>query len=262
MLFTSHLLSEIPLKRRTMLLLLTVAAGSMDSISYLGLGNVFTAMMTGNIVFLGLTAGQGEFLAPSRGFVALIGFCIGVITGAAIVERKPRDSEWPISVTWALAAEALLLLIFVLLWDFCGGERSGVLKYTLILISALAMGIQSAAVGYLGVPGITTTYITGTLTALMISVRHRLGWRKYKKNHSPGKIPATLGSPPPTSHMFSLAAVVFFYGVGAFIGSVLHGSGSTIVESGFPTLAVFLVVINSALLHYLEYRDLKRPSSP
>jgi hypothetical protein len=49
--------------------------------------------------------------------------------------------------------------------------------------------------------------------------------------------------------MVSLAAVIFFYGLGAFIGSVLSGSGSLILESGFPTFAVALVVVNAALRH-------------
>ena len=43
-----------------MLLVLTLAAGSVDAISYLGLGHVFTAMMTGNTVLLGLALAQGE----------------------------------------------------------------------------------------------------------------------------------------------------------------------------------------------------------
>ncbi|NLC31081.1 MAG: DUF1275 domain-containing protein, partial [Candidatus Moranbacteria bacterium] len=238
MLFTSHLIRQIPLEKRTMLLLLTLAAGSMDSVSYLGLGQVFPAMMTGNIVFLGLRAGQGDYLAASRGFVALLGFCLGVISGAAIVERKPRNAEWPISVTWALAVEALLLVIFVLLWFSCGGERVGGLKYTLILISSMAMGIQSAAVGYLGVPGITTTYITGTLTALMVALRHRLSCKKAQDRASQGVTAPHPDSRPSTSHMVSLATVVFFYAVGAFIGSVLQENESSIIESGFPAFAV------------------------
>jgi Protein of unknown function (DUF1275) len=45
--------------------------------------------------------------------------------------------------------------------------------HVLIVLSALAMGIQAAAVRRLGVPGIVTTYITGTLTSLMADL---VGW--------------------------------------------------------------------------------------
>ena len=51
------------LGRESMLLLLSLAAASLDAISYLGLGRVFTAMMTGNTVLLGLALAQGEVLA-------------------------------------------------------------------------------------------------------------------------------------------------------------------------------------------------------
>jgi uncharacterized membrane protein YoaK (UPF0700 family) len=248
---------EIFFRRKTMLLLLTLAAGSMDAISYLGLGHVFTAMMTGNTVFLGLSIGQGRHLAALRGVTALLGFSLGVAAGAVIVERKPRGSEWPESVTWALAAEVLLLLLFVWLWHFSGGVRSGGMEYSLIALSALAMGIQSAAVGYLGVTGITTTYITGTLTTLMVSLFHLLRPGKGLRQAEAGGTGPVPVPRPPISHIFSLAAVVFFYGTGAFVGTVLQDSGSLIVESGFPALAVALVVIN-ALLHRRIYgRDQK-----
>ena len=64
-----------------LLLLLTCAAGAVDAISYLGLGHVFTAMMTGNTVLLGLAVGQGHLGAAVRSVVALIGFSLGVIVG-------------------------------------------------------------------------------------------------------------------------------------------------------------------------------------
>ena len=47
-----------------------------------------------------------------------------------------------------------------------GSEPSGVVVYPLIVLSALAMGVQSAAVRRLAVADVATTYITGTLTGL------------------------------------------------------------------------------------------------
>jgi len=47
--------------RDLLLMALTFSSGAIDAISYLVLGKVFTAFMTGNIVFLGLwTAGAGD----------------------------------------------------------------------------------------------------------------------------------------------------------------------------------------------------------
>src|SRR6266478_8354365 len=160
------------LGRDGMLLVLTWAAGSVDAISYLGLGHVFTAMMTGNTVLLGLAIGQGELLAALRSIVALMGFSIGVFIGAIIVECDSEPAEWPAVVTGALALETVILGIFAAIFWLIGSTRPGVI-YLLIILLALAMGIQSAAVRRLGVPGIATTYITGTLTSLMVDL---LGW--------------------------------------------------------------------------------------
>ena len=162
------------LGRDTMLLLLTWAAGSMDAISYLRLGHVFTAMMTGNTVLLGLAVGQGHVLAAARSILALAGFAVGVIVGAMVAQRGPRRGDWPSAVTGALVLEAILLGAFAVAWQITGPERGEIAVYVLIGLTALAMGVQSAAVQRLDVPGIMTTYITGTLTSLMVDLAHRL----------------------------------------------------------------------------------------
>src|SRR5712692_9884775 len=170
---SKHVRFLTTLGRESMLLALTWAAGSVDAISYLGLGHVFTAMMTGNTVLLGLALAQGEVLAALRSIVALLGFSIGVFVGALIVERESEPPEWPAAVTNALALEAVILAIFSGISFLAGGARTPAVIYFLIVLLALAMGIQSAAVRRLGVPGIATTYITGTLTSLMVDL---VGW--------------------------------------------------------------------------------------
>jgi uncharacterized membrane protein YoaK (UPF0700 family) len=51
--------------RRT-LLGLTVVTGVVDAVSFLGLGHVFTANMTGNVVFLGFALGGARDMASGR----------------------------------------------------------------------------------------------------------------------------------------------------------------------------------------------------
>jgi len=60
--------------REIVLLLFTWAAGSVDAINCLGLGHVFTTMMTGNAVSQDLAIGQGHVLAVVRSVLALNGF--------------------------------------------------------------------------------------------------------------------------------------------------------------------------------------------
>ncbi len=233
------------LGRESMLLLLSLAAASVDAISYLGLGHVFTAMMTGNTVLLGLALAQGEVLAALRNILALIGFAIGVFVGAIIVERESEPAEWPAAVTAALAFEALILAIFASTSTLFDSSR-GITIYLLIILSAFAMGIQSSAVRRLGVPGIATTYITGTLTSLMIDL---LGWLRSLAARLPRSKTADrsdVARMPWDQRVGLLAGVISLYCLGALIGGVLQVYSGPLAAL-FPLGAVVLVVANAVM---------------
>ena len=226
-----------------MLLVLTWAAGNIDAISYFGLGHVFTAMMTGNTVLLGLALAQGEVLAALRSILALVGFSVGVFVGALIVERESQPQDWPAVVTNAIGLEAVILGIFAGTSFITGG--AGV-TYFLIFLFATAMGIQSAAVRRLGVPGIATTYITGTLTSLMVDL---LGWLRSIAARLPAqRAEAGAGrdaSPMPWEQRVGLlASVVGLYCFGAFVGGVVEIQASPLAPL-LPLAAVMLVVVNA-----------------
>ena len=228
-----------------MLLTLTWAAGNIDAISYFGLGHVFTAMMTGNTVLLGLALAQGEVLAALRSILALMGFSVGVFVGATIVERESQPPDWPHVVTHALAVETALLAIFTATSFLTGDARAAGVTYFLIFLLALAMGIQSAAVRRLGVPGIATTYITGTLTSLMVDL---LGWLRSIAAHLPAaRVNGSdqRSSPIPWEQRVGLlAGVVGLYGFGAFVGGVLENHSSRLAPL-LPLAMVMLVVVNA-----------------
>ncbi len=230
-----------------MLLMLTWAAGSIDAISYLGLERVFTAMMTGNTVLLGLALAQGEALAALRSILALIGFSIGVFAGAVIVERDSSPPEWPVVVTGALAVETMILGIFAATSCFVGARPGAGVLYFLIILSAFAMGIQSAAVRRLGVPGIATTFITGTLTSLMIDL---LGWLRSMAAPLPMAKPAEgvairgARSIPWEQRVGLLASVIGLYCFGALVGGLFQAHSPALV-SLLPLVAVGLVAVNA-----------------
>lgn len=220
-----------------MLLALTWAAGSVDAISYLGLGHVFTAMMTGNTALLGLALAQGEVWAVLRSIIALVGFAAGAAVGALIVERGGERDVWPPAVTWALALEGTVLLLFSVVWALSGPGRGEGAVHILIVLSGVAMGIQAAAVRRLGVPGIATTYITGTLTSLMVDL---VGWLRA------GVQTAAVDAAPAVNwerRVGLLAAVFVVYGLGALAGAVLQARASPLVTLS-PLLAVAAVVAN------------------
>jgi len=229
-----------------MLLILTWAAGCVDAISYLGLGHVFTAMMTGNTVLLGLALAQSEILAALRSIVALIGFAAGAAAGAMIVERDDEQRRWPRAVTRALVGEAALLGVFALAWSLGGSARGPAVVHLSIILLSLAMGIQAAAVRRLGVPGIATTYITGTLTSLMVDL---VGWIRSAAASSAeteGKMFDESSGVQWERRVGLLAGVMFVYGFGALAGGLLY-SHRPILAALAPTIAVAIVALNAAV---------------
>ena len=95
--------------RDAVALLLAFTAGCVDAISYLGLGHVFTANMTGNTVLLGLSLAQAQWPAALRSLAALAGYLAGVAGGALLIRHTTRPALWPSMVTIICACELLLL---------------------------------------------------------------------------------------------------------------------------------------------------------
>jgi uncharacterized membrane protein YoaK (UPF0700 family) len=146
------------------LLALTFTTGLVDAVSYLGLGRVFTANMTGNVVLLGFgIAGSGGLpvVAPIISLVAfLAGAVVGGILAKRLLERHPEH------LGAALAVEASLLAIAAIIATATAIHERAFSSYVLIALLALAMGVRNATVRRIGVPDLTTTVLTGTLTAL------------------------------------------------------------------------------------------------
>jgi uncharacterized membrane protein YoaK (UPF0700 family) len=154
------------LRRRDLLLVaLTFAAGSVDAVALLRL-DVFTAVMTGNIVLLGLAVGQGAFGNALRSVIALVAYGVGVVVGARIVGAVAIEDHWSPKATRALATEWVLQAAFLTGWLLTDAMPGGTSAAALIAFSGVAMGIQAATARAL-TPGMSTTYVTGTLTGLL-----------------------------------------------------------------------------------------------
>lgn len=146
------------------LLTLTFTTGLVDAVSYLGLGRVFTANMTGNVVLLGFgVAGSGGLpvVAP---LVSLGAFLLGSGAGGVLAKRM-RDSH-PQHVARALAIEVCLVAIAAVFAAAATIRPNALSGDVVITLLAFAMGIRNATVRHIGVPDLTTTVLTMTLTAL------------------------------------------------------------------------------------------------
>ncbi|MFG3196108.1 YoaK family protein [Streptomyces sp. NPDC048208] len=152
------------------LLVLTVVSGLIDAVGYLGLGRVFTANMTGNVIVLGFAAvGAPGFSVPLTA-TSLGCFLLGAAAGGRLTARVRRAAR----LHWTrltLTAETLLVGASAAIAFAWPGEPGT--RYALIALTALAMGLRNATVRALGVPDLTTTVLTMTLTGL--AAESRLG---------------------------------------------------------------------------------------
>jgi len=152
--------------RDLLLIALTFSSGAIDAISYFGLGKVFSAFMTGNIVFLGFgiaNAGGPNFLPV---ICALAFFATGAYLGTRITLPLPQNhGAWPGRVSATLAVVAVVEAVFLILWMASGAQPTTAMINVLLALFSLAMGLQTAAVRALGVPGVFTTAATFTLLA-------------------------------------------------------------------------------------------------
>jgi uncharacterized membrane protein YoaK (UPF0700 family) len=160
-------------KRDRLLVALTVSSGAVDVISFLALGKVFTAFMTGNLVFLalGVTQAGGPHVFPVC--LSLAAFSVGVLAARRVLGDLEGAGIWPSVVSLVLGLAALSQLGFLVLWISLSGRPAGGEIDVLIALSALAMGLQSGAVGALRVTGVFTTAATATVIELMTDLAAR-----------------------------------------------------------------------------------------
>ena len=150
-----------PLTR--ILLVLTLTTGVIDAACYLGLGRVFAANMTGNIVLLGFgIAGSGGLpvVAP---LVSLAAFLSGAVVGGRMgAMLAPKAAGLSRAMTIEVGFTALATLIAIV-FDITPDHFSGDL---IIALLAFAMGVRNATVRRLKVADLSTTVLTMTLTGL------------------------------------------------------------------------------------------------
>ncbi|WP_327371177.1 YoaK family protein [Streptomyces sp. NBC_01217] len=207
-----------------LMLILTVATGLVDAVSYLGLGHVFVANMTGNVVFLGFALAGAEGLSALASVVSMAAFLAGALAGGRFANRFAAHRGRLLAITTAL--EAVLVAASVIAAADSAGEVATGVRYTLIVLLGLAMGLQNAAARRLGVPDLTTTVLTLTLTGLAADSTAAGG-----------------SAPRPGRRILSVLAIF----LGALVGAVL-------LQHNELTLTLGLVFVLLAVTSLAAYR--------
>jgi uncharacterized membrane protein YoaK (UPF0700 family) len=159
-----------------LLLALTVLAGLLDAISILRLGGVFVATITGNLVFLGLAAAGATGFAVGTSALALGAFLGGVLIG----DRACRAAR-------SHRGRALRNVVAIKIWLGCGVSVIAITsgspfpvgaRDAMVVLLAISMGAQLAAIRYCKVPDLVTVVVTMTIAAFL--TEHGGGWRDPK----------------------------------------------------------------------------------
>jgi uncharacterized membrane protein YoaK (UPF0700 family) len=182
-------------------------------------------MMSGNIVLLGLAVGSSAGSEAVRSAVSLVVFVFGIFGASRLVVRPTKSSVWPSGLTMALVCGAVAQAGMLAGWLGASGHPNDLFKAVLVGFSALAMGLQGGAVARLGVSGVTTTYVTGTLTGLIGGLALRSGTQR---------------------ELARRGVVLVALLVGAACGAVLL----TYARSGAPALPLAVTMIVVAIAAY------------
>jgi uncharacterized membrane protein YoaK (UPF0700 family) len=140
---------------------LTVISGLVDAISYVGIGQVFMANMTGNLLILGFAAGDPSKFPLVATAIAVLGFFLGAGLAGRLTDRVSNVRR---RMVLAMTIETSLFAVTTVGSFLLPTTQAG--RYPLIVALGLAMGGRNTVVRRLKIPDISTTVVTGTLTNL------------------------------------------------------------------------------------------------
>jgi uncharacterized membrane protein YoaK (UPF0700 family) len=196
-----------------LLVLLTVVTGLVDAFSYLALGHVFVANMTGNVVFLAFALSGAPGFVAWASLLAIAAFAIGALGGGKIshvlAAHRGRITLIAVAIQFALVGAAFVV---ALLLPAPYGDGAIV---ALVILLGLGMGLQNATARALGVPDLTTTVLTLTITGITADSRLAGG----KGSHAGRRILSILSM---------------------FVGALI---GATFVEAGLAPWSLLIAAV-------------------
>ena len=197
-----------------------MVTGVVDAVSYLKFGRVFVANMTGNVVYLGFAIAQARDFSIPASLVAIVSFFAGALAGGwvglRIGQHRGRHLAGATLIECALVVVALA--VSMLAPDF----NDNILRYVLIVLLAITMGFQNATARRLGVPNLTTTVLTLTLTGLAAD-----------SNWAGGK------NPPSVPRLAAIAAMLLGAALGAAV--ISHSGASAALALALALLTLVAI---------------------
>jgi uncharacterized membrane protein YoaK (UPF0700 family) len=147
----------------TTLIILTAVSGLIDAVSYLGLGHVFTANMTGNVVLLGFAAAGASGFSATCCLTSLCAFLVGGVAAGRAARMLASRRRL---LVLAMSAEGVASGTAAIVAFATTTVPVGWPRYTAIAVLAAGLGVRNATIRKLAVSDLPTTVLTMTLTGL------------------------------------------------------------------------------------------------
>jgi uncharacterized membrane protein YoaK (UPF0700 family) len=151
---------------------MTLVTGLVDAFSYLVLGHVFVANMTGNIVFLGFAAAGAGGVSLTSSAVAVSAFGVGALLAARL--HTFLRLELPDLLGVMTSVEFVLAVIAIAVGVLPGVAESPT-AYGIVALLAAAMGVQSATTSRLQISGFNSTVVLTTMLSTLAAASRSAG---------------------------------------------------------------------------------------
>lgn len=111
------------------LLGLAAVTGLIDAVSFLALGHVFTANITGNVLFLGFAIAGVPGLSAAPSLAALLAFLVGAMVGGRVLARVSGDAIQPTLILFGLEIVFLAAAMFAAICYQSGPSAASICVY-------------------------------------------------------------------------------------------------------------------------------------
>lgn len=147
-----------------LLFVLTIVTGLVDAVSYLRLGHVFVANVTGNVVFLGFGLAGAKDVSVLEPTLAILLFAAGAVAGGRLGVLFGFHRGRLLAVT--TLGQVMIVAVATVVAAAAGPHIAEPVRYALICMLSFTMGLQNASARRIAVPDMPTTVLTLTITAL------------------------------------------------------------------------------------------------
>ncbi len=156
-------------------LVLTVVAGAINAVGFLGEHHQALSHMTGSVTVMGMELVQANYGIALHAFAILAAFFAGCLISGALVSQATLRLGRRYGVALTLESLALFLAVYFLRRGAHAGDY----------LAALGCGLQNAMVTSYSGATMRTTHMTGMVTDLGIACGHflrgdKVDWYRFK----------------------------------------------------------------------------------